>query len=531
MFDNLKTMQVVSNPRAPAAVSAKAPAIPLRSIAQDETVTQVASLSTNARLNTPRLSLPLLLAGWAAMLAALSAHPVLEDEALYAAWALELTQHDFWLIGAPVDKPPLFLWLLAAWQQLIGASIPAMRLLNVMLSLLDAALLYALARRLLGRSTAWLTLAVYAASPFVILFAPTLFTDPLLVATLLAASLAALHRRWGWLGFSLGLSLATKQQALLLIPAPLLLASRPPTHKRLAIWRGLIGFLLALGPALAWDAYRLSQTPAGGPPAVWVQSAVSYGGLTLTPIADWLPRLADWLALIRFLAPGWAPAGLLLLGIILAFSSRPRSFQSNRAAPRPAAQTMPLLAFVLIYLALHIVVSFQVWDRYLLPLAPLLALFSALALRWLWQRSGPVILLIALLLLVPPAWQAAHGGFPIGSDHGAYDGIEEASQVVRRTLPDNAQGVLYHHWLGWHWQYYLADTHFQRIYYPTAAFLAADAAGPAQYTRLIVIPAWRQDDALVPALAAQGLRLHWLHTTHRPDGSPSFLIYRIQPSP
>ncbi|WP_343425828.1 glycosyltransferase family 39 protein [Candidatus Amarolinea dominans] len=467
------------------------------------------------------------------MLVALDAHPIREDEALYAAWALGLARHDFWLVGVPVDKPPLFLWLLAAWQQTVGSSVAAMRLLNVALSLLSATLLYALARRLTDRPSAWLTLAVYAASPFAILFAPTLYTDPLLTTTLLAACLAAVQRRWGWLGFCLGLALATKQQALLLLPLLVCLMPRPLARPPWAAWRGLLGLILALGPALVWDAHRLALTPPGGPPTVWVQSAVSYGGLSLAPLSAWLPRLVAWLTPAQVLAPGWASAGLLLLGVALALRQgwQRRSSPSSRPWRSPAGPPweLPLLGFVLIYLALQVVVSFQVWDRYLLPLAPLLALYSALALRWLWRRGGPIILLIGLLLLSVPAWRAAHGGYPVGSDHGAYDGIEEAALVVRQYLPDNPFGVLYHHWLGWHWQYYLDGAQFQRIYYPTPDYLAADAAGPPQYTRLVVIPAWRQDDALAAALAAQGLRLHWLHSTYRPDGSPSFLIYRIEP--
>lgn len=473
--------------------------------------------------------LPLLLTAWGLMLSPLSAHPMREDEALYAAWALKIAHGDFWLLGVPVDKPPLYLWLLTVWQSLVGASAPALRLLNISLSLLNAALLVSLAHRLTGRRTAWLALAVYASAPFAILFAPTLYTDVLLTTILLAACLAAVHQRWGWLGFCLGLSLATKQQALLMAPLPMLLAwltSRQPDWTRAA--RGLAGLSLPIVMVGAWDARRLALTPPGGPPDVWTQSAVSYGGLSLAPLATWLPRVHEWLAVAQYLAPGWALRGLLLLGMGLACRAAWQRRQRQRLSSQPPWQLL-MLGFALIYLAAQVVVSFQVWDRYLLPLAPLAAVFSAIALRWLWRRMGLVVVLLVLLLLPGPAWRAADGGYPIGSDHGAYDGIEEAAAVVRQALPDNSYGVLYHHELGWHWQYYLAAAHFQQVYYPTPAFLAADAAGPATYTRLVVIPAWRWDDELTAALAAHRLRLHWLHTTYRPDGSPSFLIYRIEP--
>ncbi len=476
----------------------------------------------------PCALLPLLLITWGLMLAMLSAHPVREDEALYAAWALKIAHGDFWLLGIPVDKPPLYLWLLAVWQLLGGDSAPALRLLNVSLSLLNAALLVSLAHRLTGWRTAWLALAVYASAPFAILFAPTLYTDVLLTTSFLAACLAAVNRRWGWLGFWLGVGLATKQQALLLAPLPLLLAwLNPRQHSFTYAARGLAGLSLPIAAIWAWDARRLALTPPGGPPDVWTQSAVSYGGLTLAPLATWLPRLHEWLAVAQYLAPGWALCGLLLLGMGLACRAAWQRRKRHRL-PAPAVWQILMLGFALIYLAAQVVVSFQVWDRYLLPLAPLAAIFIAVALRWLWRRVGFVIVVLTLLLLPGPAWRAAHGGYPIGSDHGAYDGIEEAAAVVRQELPDNPFGVLYHHELGWHWQYYLAAAHFQRVYYPTPAYLAADAAGPATYTRLVVIPTWRWDAELTAALAAHGLRMHWLHTTYRPDGSPSFLIYRIE---
>ena len=102
-------------------------------------------------------------------------------------------------------------------------------------------------------------------------------------------------------------------------------------------------------------------------------------------------------------------------------------------------------AFVVLFLLGHWVLSFNVWDRYLLGLVPLLLILLA---RIIWLASGALasippslpgrgrgrvgsyklrVFLVVVLLAVTlagPALAAARSEYPIGGDHGAYDGIE-----------------------------------------------------------------------------------------------------------
>src|SRR5690606_14501359 len=74
-------------------------------------------------------------------------------------------------------------------------------------------------RRLYGDERVGLLGALLVAlSPFDMLFASTAFTDPLLVALLLGAILAAAASRPGVAGVLAGLAWATKQQAILFLP-------------------------------------------------------------------------------------------------------------------------------------------------------------------------------------------------------------------------------------------------------------------------------------------------------------------------
>ena len=161
----------------------------------------------------------LMVVGAALRLAPIGANRFHQDEALYSFWALQVaTGRDPILIHSPVDKPPLFIYTLALCFKLFGPSEVAARLPSELASVASIALLYYLARRLYGRSVAILAAILMALSPFNILFAPTAFTDPLMVAWVLAALYLAVKGRLGWCGLALGLAAATKQQGLLFVP-------------------------------------------------------------------------------------------------------------------------------------------------------------------------------------------------------------------------------------------------------------------------------------------------------------------------
>jgi len=169
----------------------------------------------------------LMVVGVVLRLAPIGANRFHQDEALYSFWALQVaTGRDTILIHSPVDKPPLFIYTLALCFKLFGPSEVAARLPSELASVASIALLYYLARRLYGRSVAILAAVLMALSPFSILFAPTAFTDPLMVAWVLAALCLAVKGSLGWCGLALGLAAATKQQGLLFVPLAVVIAAR-----------------------------------------------------------------------------------------------------------------------------------------------------------------------------------------------------------------------------------------------------------------------------------------------------------------
>ena len=496
--------------------------------------------------------------------------PLREDEALYAYWARLISSgQDPMLEWVAVDKPPFFIYALARFFEWFGPSVESGWMLNLLASFLSLLLLWLLARRIYGPRTARWALALFALSPFAIAFAPTLYTDPLLVMWLLLALLAASYGSGLGAGLALGLAFATKQNALLFAPLILgavLLGTAPAFWRRwgaggnsqsairnpkwflaLRLLMFAAGFYYVWFKVWQWDGWRILPSFI---PSFWEQSWRSYGGLALVGPAQWPGRIAQWLEVAQWLG-GWLVGTMVLVGLIAA--GMKQSTVNNQQSTKNGAGgdgqsairnsqsairnwSLLFVVFILAYLALHVVVSFQPWDRYLLGLAPLLALLAArglvvgwdrLAGRKLWRRG--LALLVGFSLLWG-AGQATLARIPIGGDHGAYTGIEEVADYLQTHVPAQ-RGVLYQRWLGWHWNWYLWDGPKGRVYWADPAMLLADIrTAPAGYERYVVFPGWHiaERAPLERALATEGLGLAERLIVRRPDdGRVQFAVYEI----
>jgi 4-amino-4-deoxy-L-arabinose transferase-like glycosyltransferase len=464
----------------------------------------------------------------------------LEDEALYAYWGLQIaTGADPMLDEEPVDKPPLYPYtlalsfLLSAPHDDSGRETAA-RLPSLLASMASIALVYALGHHLFDTRTGLLAALLLAVSPFDILFASTAFTDPLMVALVLGALVAAAGDRPGLAGLLAGLAAAAKQQGLLFLPlivaigllAPGQTGSRRgvlPTNRLPGWLRFALGFALVLGAALCWDLSRLQR------PGFFAQSLISYGGLAPVPASTLLQRGAEWLKLVAalwispcfnaFLVVAWL--AWLLGGIAGWWQGWTRI-------------DVALGSFVIAYLLLHWLVGFRVWDRYLLGLVPLVALLAARAFMAfrsairavLWKRVYTVLLLAVLVAaLTGPAVAAARSELPYGGDHGAYDGIDDLAAYMRAQAPPGS--VLYHYWLGYHYRFYLYGAPLRLHWYPNLMDLVRDARIYRREPRYIAFPSWTDPAPVIAALNEAGIQLVPLFQTTRRDGSSSFELYRL----
>jgi hypothetical protein len=601
---------------------------------------RLAQALASSRAATLALALALAVA-LLAPLEPLAANRFHGDEAIYSSWGLDIASgHDLLVSGSAVDKPPLFLYVQALSFVLFGPTEVAARLPSLVASLASVGLIYALGRSLYGQGTGLLAAGLLAASPYAILFAPTAFTDPLMVACVLAGCLAAVRGRWGWAGIALGLAAMTKQQGIFFAPLAIGLGLAENLKSQISNLKSAVpqggsarggqtslreaslsnvqspisnlqfltsnlhspllsfgvAWLAMLGLALGWDAVRARQ------PGFWMQSLASYGGLPLDSRAIWQRAVGFW-NLLGYGTGSPVLNGILLGGLpvllaadILALRCRPDHEMDDKSLTtktqrheekqknlvslclsgfskglawlnsglsrqdRPSAWADGvLLAFGLAFLAGHCVVAFQVWDRYLLGLIPLLALLLARVLLLPWGlleipfekpcpegskdlslREGSASLPLRLYLLyllfvmsimvftLQPIQDAAASRFPIGGDHSAYQGIEQVVAYLR-TVP--ADTTLYHRWLGWHWRFYLWGSPYDFRAWTSPADLVAQAAARPGARRYIVFPSWASSSEARLALAGAGLALREVQRAFRDDGSISFVVYRIEEAP
>jgi 4-amino-4-deoxy-L-arabinose transferase-like glycosyltransferase len=478
------------------------------------------------------ISLFVLLAGFALRAAPLTQNRFHPDEALYATFArLIASGRDPMLSTVVVDKPPLPFYLTAASMALFGSPEFAARLPFFFASVISIALLYQLGRALYNRRAATLAALTLALSPIAILFAITLFTDTLLVAFLLSSLLMAVRQKWSWAGLAFGLAFACKQTALFFLPLILLLGlinslapARPRSH---TFTRFLWPAVACIALIFLWDFARHA------PISFWTQGYADNNPGRLVRSNEIWPRLNGWLNLLQTLSGARLADLTLILGLplLLFFSRRSHA----------AVYDFILTGFTLIFLAGYWLFAFNVWDRYLLALTPIVTLLlgrvldrlayfvGRIPLRNTHREAGiHILLLLSAFCLLPSALVASRSGYPIGGDHGAYDGIDEIAGTLRQAPPGS---VLYDHWLSWELGFYLFDGPVYMVWMPGPEALADDLrAFGATSPRYIVSPSWESFAETQAAIEAAGFTVEVIQTTRRRDGSPSFTLYQLKPT-
>lgn len=475
-----------------------------------------------------------------ALLGAFRFHP---DEALFATLGRLIASGDDVLLGRTellVDKPPLFYFLLALGVSLEWGSELTARLPGFFAGIISIALTARLAWNLWRSDLAAAAAAGFLAlSPFAVGLSPTAFADPLMLAWALGALAVVTGDpspdvRWGVGGLLLGLATITKQSGALFVPLAVGLGmvsaiDARTTPRDIVRWlaRCCAGFGLVLAAAFCWDLLR------GAEVNVWSAGVAANNPGRLARSAEVWPRGRGWLRLLGYVTalPPLDAALLLLLGITL-----PVAVLSRRRRHGTLGAVL-IAAAAVAYLALIWLVAFPLLDRYLLPLVPLMGLLLGWSLDVLgssryrlpggrWGVAGLSLLLVAAML--PQAIYAARGGYPVGSDRGASDGIDRVAEALR-ALP--AGSVVYDEDMGWPLAYYLYDAYLYRAPVASPAALADDlrAFGEGDDARVLVLPCAQSQAEMLSAVRVAGRDVEAILTTTNRYGECTFTVYLLIP--
>ncbi len=400
--------------------------------------------------------------------------PLWGDEALYAFWARHWLEHrDPLFLAHWIDKPPLFIW----WQSLSfavwGPTQAAARYVNIAAMSLLSGLLGGYACRTWGLRAGATAIGLATLNPLLITYAPTGLTDPLLILWSTLALLLAWECHYRGAGVALALAVFTKQTAVLHVPLVLgaIWIAQPQDWKR-AYRQWGTGFLLIALPVQLWDMLRWFQAPS-----FWILGFEHYAPLRWVPVSEWAVRGQAGSTLLAFLfgsGLGWLGwSGLLALASVQARRRISRAYREER-------QILWLLIWSGGYLLVHLVMTFNIWIRYLLPIVPHLILMAAWALKTLWSPESKAWLAgaggLALLVLgigsglaVP---QAKLQYLPTGPRNRDLAGVPEALTHVTTHAPEGT--VLFHHELSWHYLFYLFDDEsLTRVWYANPEALVA----------------------------------------------------------
>ena len=465
------------------------------------------------------------------------------DEALFSSWARYIAVwRDPLLLTQAVDKPPLLFYLQALFYPLQGPVEWAARLPNYIASILLVPLVVVVVWRLFRRwETAVFAAALVAFSPLHIQFSSSAFTDPLLTTFLFVSiglQLLGANPPGGLIygephllnlpegggdrkrpyisGLFFGLAVLTKHQAWLFLPLLLGLGWVLKWRRDWFVW--LRGFLPLLFLGWGWEFWR------NGRLTLISAQVENVGGFQLIERTELLPRLFEWLILFQYVI-----SPLILIGgvawLLLVIVGKWRKGQLNS---RKQLGFLLIGSYILAYALFHLIVDIPVWDRYLLPLVPLLTLLIAFSFHQFIKgrkiENGGWLALTVLVtsLMVPQAWQAGNGRLPIGARPFADSGAAH----VAGALSDEPYGtVLYDHWYSWHWRYHLFDKQVHLNWFPDEAALVEDLNifFDNEFPRYLAIPKDERGSLVEQQVKAAGFSLEPVAI----DGESDIILYRI----
>ena len=433
-----------------------------------------------------------------------------------------------WLLPGALDKPPLSIYHSALSMVFFGNTADAAgvlqldihigefagRLPNALLGIALAALMMRLAGKVHGDATAALLAGVLTAiSPFTIVYGASAFTDMTLLFCSAGALYCAASGRWALAGSALGLAFWSKQQAI--FPAAfiglfwLALGAKRRDGIRLGLPLGVMVAALLIWDGARPEASLFAQAAANNAPAQW-----------LAQPSAWMDRSIEWARMAGWLM---GPPAVTVALLAAALVSRWRGPLVAQAIPMRPFERLAV-ASVIAYALVHVVFNFNLYERYLFLIAPLviLAVSGRLAMLYRSERRGRLLASAGAVIILAGAMLTLGAGTPLEAERRENAGIDRlAAQLKGKPVAT----VIYDPWLGWQLGYYLGQWHDKRrAHYPTAEALVAGALALEETgERYFVAPIDQPHDDWLATLGEAGFAVAEDYRRDR------FVLYRLTP--
>jgi Dolichyl-phosphate-mannose-protein mannosyltransferase len=307
--------------------------------------------------------------------------------------------------------PPIFHAILGIWFLILGASRATSMMFIAIIAAATACIIYSVGKRLIGRWAGILAAVLFIASPLVqessaLVMTEHLYTLAMLVSTLCFARFVRTGRAGDSLAFGIVATLAILTSgsawALGLVPGlTLALINRWYLLRRSAFWLAAVPVLVGCVP---W--YVLTRSMQEG---TWVGGGASF---LLEAVHDF-PRFI-------YLGVGLPVLFFALIGIWATIVS-----VKNRADVIPewaALAALAMAAFIL-----HSVLPVAIEERYMMPLAPSLVLFSVAGVhgiaRQLGERLPSGVVRFGLAAALVAAFYVQTFVLPVQLQNGGYEAL------------------------------------------------------------------------------------------------------------
>lgn len=446
--------------------------------------------------------------------------PLASDELLFADRARRMMlQDDFFLTYAYTDKAPTTYIIIGTSLGLVGELDFAVRLPNIYFSLIFLAGLFALTKRLFNGQIALWTVLLASLAPLESRYAVSAFQDtPMLTLAILAMWMAR-RSKWRWAGLCFGLAVIMKPTGIWFAPligVMLGFHHSIPIKERLSkIVQFLALFCLPIVAVYLWDYGRHQHFYELG-------SSNNNPG-RLIRADEVIPRATEWLDILgEFMATRYLTGALLILALGILYIQIRRGLD--------VIIPLILLNFGVIYLAVHWLVAFNTYDRYMLILAPFFWMLagygivsfmkimdgyidSSLQKAWLW--------VIFAALFIGGSYQPTERA--ASQNLSAYSsGIPE---LIGTLESDYTHRIIYDYWLNLELQWYLDPSAGVTVAYFDTPEALAQHLNTERGKRFFIAPSPELAQFWVEILQTQGVAMKLVYQS--PEGT--YVIYSVLP--